>query len=279
MYILSNWHNIPEHINPVALMIGPVSVHWYGIMYAIAFYVVYSLVLYRIRTEKINYSKEVVTDFIFWGILGIMVGGRLGYVLFYNLPYFIQHPLNITSPLDYSNGFHYVGFFGMSYHGALLGFVLTIIIFCKKRAIDFWRFVDLFIPAIPLGYTFGRLGNFINGELYGRATTAPWGMYFPLDQLHQLRHPSQLYEAFFEGIFLFLLLWSIRRRSPYPGFLCGLYLIGYGLVRFSIEFFREPDPQLGFVLGPFTLGQIFCALMAISGFFILENRNKKCLVN
>jgi len=270
-----DWAYIPEHINPIAFAIGPVTVHWYGIMYAVAFSVVYTLVLYRIKTEKINYSKETVTDFIFWGILSIMVGGRLGYVLFYNLPYFIQHPINIATPLDYSNGFHYVGFFGMSYHGALLGFVLALVIFCKKRKIDFWRFVDLFVPIIPLGYTFGRLGNFINGELYGRVTTVPWGMYFPLDEMHQLRHPSQLYEAFFEGIFLFVILWSIRKKSPYNGFLCGIYLIGYGLVRFIIEFFREPDVQIGFVLGPFTLGQIFCMLMVISGIMILQSLQKK----
>jgi phosphatidylglycerol:prolipoprotein diacylglycerol transferase len=269
------WAHIPEHINPVAFAIGPVTVHWYGIMYAVAFSTVYCLVLYRIKTEKINYSKETVTDFIFWGILSILLGGRLGYVLFYNFGYFLQHPLNVVSPLDYySQEFHYVGFFGMSYHGALLGFVLALIIFCKKRTIDFWRFVDLFIPAIPLGYMLGRLGNFINGELYGRITTVPWGMYFPLDQLHQLRHPSQLYEAFFEGIILFLILWSIRKKSPYNGFLCGVYLIGYGLARFCIEFFREPDPQLGLVLGPFTLGQIFCAFMVLFGVIILENRKK-----
>jgi len=269
------WAHIPEHINPVAFTIGPISVHWYGVMYAVAFSIVYFLVLYRIKTEKINYSKETIDDFMCLGIIAILLGGRLGYILFYNLGYFIEHPLNIISPLDYARGFHYVGFFGMSYHGALLGFLFALIMFCRRRKIDLWRFSDLFIPAIPLGYTFGRLGNFINGELYGRITTVPWGMYFPLDPTQHLRHPSQLYEAFFEGVFLFFLLWNIRKMAPYNGFLCGLYLIGYGLARFFIEFFREPDPQLGFVLGPFTLGQIFCALMVISGFLILGNKKKK----
>ena len=269
------WAHIPEHINPVALTIGPMDVHWYGIMYAVAFSIVYSLVLYRIKTEKINYSQEMIGDFMIWAIIAILLGGRLGYVLFYNLGYFLRHPINIILPLDYSKGFHYVGFGGMSYHGALLGFVFALVVFCKGRSIDFWGFIDLFIPAIPLGYTFGRLGNFINGELYGRVTNVAWGMYFPLDPTHHLRHPSQLYEAFFEGIFLFLILWSIRKAAPYHGFLCGLYLMGYGGLRFVIEFFREPDPQLGFVLGPFTLGQIFCALMVISGMLILENRRRK----
>lgn len=272
-----DWAHIPEYINPVAFTIGPISVHWYGLMYAVAFSLVYFLVLHRIKTEKINYSKETVDDFMFLAIIAILLGGRLGYVLFYNLGFFMGHPLNIISPLDYSRGLHYVGFFGMSYHGALLGFLLALIMFCRRRKIDLWRFIDLFIPAIPLGYTFGRLGNFINGELYGRMTTVPWGMYFPLDSTHHLRHPSQLYEAFFEGIFLFLILWSIRKTALYRGFLCGLYLIGYGGLRFVIEFFREPDPQLGFVLGPFTLGQIFCALMVLSGAFILVHRKKKFL--
>jgi len=142
-------------------------------------------------------------------------------------------------------------------------------LFCYKYRINFWQLADLLSPAIPLGYTLGRLGNFINGELYGRTTTVPWAMYFPLDLTHQLRHPSQLYEAFFEGIFLFLILWSFRKTRIYDGFLFCLYLIGYGLVRFFIEFVREPDPQLGFIFGPFTMGQILCACMIFIGMFIM----------
>ena len=127
-------------------------------------------------------------------------------------------------------------------------------------------------PAIPLGYTFGRLGNFINGELYGRVTTVPWGMYFPLDPTHQLRHPSQLYEAFFEGILLFIILWSLRETKFFDGFLFSLYLIGYGLVRIFIEFVREPDSQLGFILGSFTMGQILCICMILGGILIMMRR-------
>ncbi len=153
----------------------------------------------------------------------------------------------------------------MSFHGGLIAVLLATLLFCRKQGIDFWRFADLFCPAIPLGYTFGRIGNFINGELYGRATDVPWGMFFPLDPAHLLRHPSQLYEAFFEGIVLFAVLWLIRKRSPFDGALFALFLIGYGSVRFFIEFFREPDAQLGFILGPFSMGQLLCLLMIAAG--------------
>jgi len=143
------------------------------------------------------------------------------------------------------------------------------LIFCSRRRINFWQIADLFVPAIPLGYTFGRIGNFINGELYGRATTVAWGMIFPLDPLQAVRHPSQLYEAFFEGLVLFAVLWTIRRRSPFDGFLLALYLMGYGLVRFFIEFYREPDAQVGFIWVSLTTGQALCLLMIAAGAVIM----------
>jgi phosphatidylglycerol:prolipoprotein diacylglycerol transferase len=157
----------------------------------------------------------------------------------------------------------------MSYHGGLIGVVMVFILFCRKHKINFWHFGDLFCPAIPLGYTFGRIGNFINGELWGRVTTMPWGMYFPLDSTHSLRHPSQLYEALFEGIVLFILLWLIRKKKLFDGFLIGIYIGGYGFVRFFIEFFREPDYQLGFVLGFMSMGQVLCLLMMAAGITVL----------
>jgi phosphatidylglycerol:prolipoprotein diacylglycerol transferase len=162
----------------------------------------------------------------------------------------------------------------MSYHGGAIGVAAASAYFCIRNKINFWRFADLFSPAIPLGYTFGRIGNFINGELYGRATTVPWGMYFPLDPTRQLRHPSQLYEAFLEGIVLFGLLWLIRKKTRFEGFLLGIYICGYGFVRFIIEFFREPDSQLGFVLGSLSMGQVLCLLMIAFGLAILFWRQK-----
>ncbi|HKJ66496.1 MAG TPA: prolipoprotein diacylglyceryl transferase [bacterium] len=259
------WQQIPYHMNPVIVSIGGFELRWYGTMYVIAFALTYLLVQYRVKQNETQYSQEVIEHFFVLAILGVLLGGRLGYVLFYNLGYYLRHPLEIILPLSFTNGVEFTGISGMSYHGGVIGVVLAFIYVSRKHQVNFFRFIDLVVPAIPLGYTFGRLGNFINGELFGRATSVPWGMYFPADPTGQLRHPSQLYEAFFEGIFLFIILWSIRNRSPYPGFLAGLYLIGYGVVRFFIEFYRQPDPHLGKVLWFFTTGQILCAAMIAGG--------------
>jgi len=273
--LISWWSHLPEHINPVALKIGPLQVHYYGLMYLAAFATVYLLILSRIKNEGIKFSKEVIGDYFFWVIIALLAGGRIGYVLFYNLSYYIKHPLEIILPFDINNGFRYTGLYGMSYHGALIGIIVASVIFCRKLKLDFWLLMDLLAPAVPLGYTFGRLGNFINGELYGRVTTVPWGMYFPLDPMHQLRHPSQLYEALFEGVFLFIILWSLCKKVKISGALFSFYLIGYGIVRFFLEFFRQPDQQLGFILGPFTMGQLLCFVMILSGIIILLMRISK----
>ncbi len=263
------WNHIPEHIKPTILTIGSFQLRYYGLMYIVAFAIVYYLVLYRVRTEKLGYSKDTINSYFIWAILGVVIGGRLGYILFYNFKYFIANPLEIVIPFDFSNGCHFTGISGMSYHGGVIGVILFSSLFCNKNKVNFWRLADLLCPAIPLGYTFGRLGNFINGELYGRVTDVPWGMYFPLDPTHQLRHPSQLYEAIFEGIFLFMLLWNLRKIKVFDGFFLSLYLIGYGFVRFFIEFVRQPDSQLGFILGPLTMGQILCIVMVLGGIFII----------
>lgn len=213
------WQHIPEHINPAFLEIGSFQLRYYGLMYLVAFSVVYLLVTHRIQDEKFEYSKETIQDYLVWAIAALLIGARLGYVLFYDLEYYAAHPLSIVFPFDISNGFRFVGISGLSYHGGLVGIILVSILFFRRHEINFWRFADLFCPAIPLGYTFGRIGNFLNGELYGRVTDVWWGMYFPLDQLHALRHPSQLYEAFFEGIFLFVILWNVRKKEYLKGFL------------------------------------------------------------
>ncbi len=262
--ILEFWNHMPEHIDPVLFQAGQFQVRYYGLMYVVAFSVVYMLVMFRIRHEKYEYSGELIQNYFMWAILGVIVGGRLGYVLFYNFSYYSTRPLEIILPFRLNGGFHYTGIGGMSYHGGLIAILLATIFFCRWNKISFWRFTDLLAAAIPLGYTFGRIGNFLNGELYGRITDVPWGMYFPLDMTGRLRHPSQLYEAFFEGIFLFVILWGIRKKNLFSGFLFSLYIAGYGLVRFFIEFVRQPDQQLGYVAGPFTMGQVLCLLM-ISG--------------
>ncbi len=230
---------------------------------------VYLLFAYRIKRREISLDTDTFLFYPAWAMIGVIVGGRIGYALFYNFSYYSSHPLEIILPFDFSNGFRFVGLSGMSYHGGLIGLVLVTIYFCHRYKINFWQFGDWLCTAAPLGYMFGRLGNFINGELWGRVTTAAWGMYFPLDKTQSLRHPSQLYEALFEGLFLFCVLWLTRKRNPFDGFMIGLYIFGYGLVRFIIEYFREPDAQLGFVLGFNTMGQILCTLMMLTGIVII----------
>lgn len=273
----AGWQNIPEHISPYLFTIGSFQLRYYSLMYLVAFFLTYILAIYRIKTEIFEYSSETVQDALIWGILGLIIGGRLGYAVFYNPIYYFRHPLEIFLPFEFSQGIRFVGISGMSYHGGAVGLLIAIFFYCRKQKIDLWRFIDLICPAVPLGYTFGRIGNFINGELYGRVTDVPWGMVFPLDSTHQVRHPSQLYEAFFEGIVLFAVLWFIRKKSPFDGFLLSVYLIGYGLVRFFIEFYREPDLHLGFIVGALSMGQLLCILMMGAGITVFMIRRTSAL--
>ncbi|MBN1828789.1 MAG: prolipoprotein diacylglyceryl transferase [Deltaproteobacteria bacterium] len=268
-HLISIWQELPRHIDPVALSIGPLSIKYYSLMYLVAFGITYVLVNRRLAREPFAISPKVLEDLFLWCIIGLLAGARVGYVLFYDPQHYLRRPLDVILPVRFDGGFRFTGISGMSYHGGLLGIIVVAIVFCRRNNLSFWDLADLFCPAIPLGYTFGRLGNFFNGELFGRATTVSWGMYFPLDSVNRLRHPSQLYEAFFEGLFLFAVLWSVRKFRPFPGFSFGLYLICYGTVRFVIEFTREPDSQLGFVAAFLTMGQILCLVMIAAGAVIL----------
>jgi phosphatidylglycerol:prolipoprotein diacylglycerol transferase len=269
------WQHLPENLSPVIFEIGPISLRYYGMMYVVAFAIVYFMVRYRLRTEdRFHLSGQQVNDLITAAIVGLILGARLGYVIFYNLSYYLSHPLEILLPFDFSNGIRFVGIAGMSYHGGLIGVILATFWYCRKARLSFWEISDLFIPVIPLGYTFGRLGNFINTELYGRATQNAIGMIFPNAPGAALRHPTQLYEAFFEGIFLFILLWSIRKTKLPVGGLFAIYLAGYGTVRFFIEFFREPDAHLGFIFLSLTMGQLLCAAMICCGALLYLYRAK-----
>ena len=260
------WQHLPSYTNPVILSVGTFALRWYGMMYIVAFAIVYLLTRYRLNKEKLSFEPAFIGDALTWAMVGVVLGGRLGYILFYGFSSFLSDPLGSITPWSSSpGGCHFSGISGMSYHGGVLGVIVALLAFTRSRKRAFFETVDLFIPAIPLGYMFGRIGNFINGELYGRITESAIGMYFPLAPTWELRHPSQLYEAFFEGVVLFILLWLVRTKSPSPGFLSAIYLIGYGFVRFFIEFFREPDVQLGFVLLNFSMGQILCFMMMIAG--------------
>jgi phosphatidylglycerol:prolipoprotein diacylglycerol transferase len=263
------WQHLPQHISPVIFQIGSFKLQYYGLMYLVAFAITYGLVLYRLKHEnRFHITRQQVNDLTTVIILGLMAGARLGYVVFYNPGYFLRHPLEIFLPFEFSNGITFTGISGMSYHGGLIGILIAAGIYAHKNGIRIGEIADLYIPSIPLGYTFGRLGNFINGELYGRITAAPIGMYFPLAPEKALRHPSQLYEAFFEGVFLFAVLWGIRQARAPRGAMLAFYLIGYGTVRFFIEFYREPDAHLGFVVGFFSMGQLLCAAMIAAGVFL-----------
>lgn len=264
------WQTLPSRLDPIIFTVGSFPVRWYGMMYIIAFGTVYLVTRYRIKREKLSYPPTFTGDALTWAIVGVLLGGRLGYLLFYSFPEFIANPLGSIIPFSFSGGScSFSGIAGMSYHGGAIGVIIAIWLFAKKHNEPFLKTIDLFTVSLPLGYTFGRLGNFINGELYGRVTDAAIGMYFPMAPGNALRHPSQLYEAFFEGIFLFIILWTLRKKAPYPGFLSGLYLLGYGFVRFFIEFYREPDAHLGFVFMQLSMGQLLCLAMIAGGIGVM----------
>ena len=265
------WQHLPSHMNPVIFHIGSFRLQYYGLMYLVAFGLTYALAAYRLKKEpRWEISKDQLQGVMTAMIIGLILGARLGYVLFYNLSYYLHHPLEIILPFDISNGFRFTGISGMSYHGGLIGTIVASWWYMHRHQLHFFKMADLLVPCIPAGYTFGRLGNFINGELWGRLTTSPIGMYFPNSPNPSLlRHPSQLYEALGEGIILFVILWSIRNRIRIPGAMLGLYLVGYGGVRFIIEFFRQPDQQLGFVFLFFSMGQLLCTAMIVGGLVFL----------
>jgi phosphatidylglycerol:prolipoprotein diacylglycerol transferase len=263
------WQNLPEHINPVFVKIGALEIRYYGIMYALAFVVCYSLVTRRVKKESFPYTNSLIQDYFIWAILASIIGGRIGYVLMYDLRYFMDNPLRIMFPFDFTDGFHFTGISGMSYHGGLIAIIAVSIVFCAKNKMNFWDAADLFCPVIPLGYMFGRIGNFLNQELFGRITNMPWGMYFANSPTRVLRHPSQVYEAFFEGLALFVILWTVRKKKIFKHRLLAVYLIGYAVTRFFIEFVREPDSQLGLIAASLTLGQVLCAGMFASGVMLL----------
>ncbi len=265
----NSWQHLPENIDPVIFEIGSFRLQYYGLMYIVAFTITYVLVAYRIKHEdRFQITLGQVKDLTVSMILGLVIGARLGYVIFYNLSYYMRQPLEIFLPFQFADGITFTGISGMSYHGGLLGLLLAGGLFARKHKLSFREGADLYAPVGPLGYTFGRLGNFINGELYGRVTDSPIGMYFPLAPGSERRHPSQLYEAFFEGIFLFVVLWTLRRKKLPTGALLAVYLMGYGVVRFFIEYFREPDTHLGFIFFSFTMGQILCSVMILGGILL-----------
>ena len=252
------------NINPIALKLGPLEIHWYGIMYVLAFIAVWVLGSRRAREPNSGWTEEELADAIFYGALGVIFGGRIGYILFYNLPYYLRHPLNM---LKVWQG-------GMSFHGGLLGVTLALYVFARKYHKRLLAVTDFIVPWVPIGLGAGRIGNFINQELWGRPTTLPWGMVFR-NAGNIPRQPSQLYEFTLEGVVLFIILWMYSRKPRAMGSVSALFLVLYGLFRFLVEFTREPDAQLGFIWGPFTMGQLLSVPMILGGIvlWVLVRKN------
>ena len=241
-------------IDPVIFRLGPLAVRWYGLMYLLGFAAGYFIIRHLCRLRNLPLAADRLADLLFYAVLGVILGGRLGYVLFYNLPFYLHHPLQIFAVWEG----------GMSFHGGLLGVVIAVLLFCLRNHLPILLTGDILVTAATIGLGLGRIGNFINGELYGRVTDVPWAMVFPAGGPLP-RHPSQLYEAFLEGPVLFLILWLLHRRRPPAGVVFFTFFLLYGLFRFSVEFFRQPDAQLGFLWGGATMGQILSLPMIILG--------------
>jgi phosphatidylglycerol---prolipoprotein diacylglyceryl transferase len=264
------------HINPEIVRIGPLALRWYGLMYAAGFAASYLLVRRQIRDmdrgpggkEQARRGAALPEDFLdslyTYLVLGLVIGARLGYVLFYDLATYLRNPAEILA----------VWHGGMSFHGGAIGTLLAGWLCCRKYHVDFWLAADLVVVTAPIGLGLGRLGNFINGELYGRVASVPWAMVFPGGGPLP-RHPSQLYEFGLEGVLLFAILWIAKDRRHAPGMMTALILMLYGLFRFLVEFFREPDAQLGFIAGPFTMGQVLSAVTFLAGFILYVIRRKE----
>ena len=246
--------------DPVALSLGPLKVHWYGLMYLLAFGGFLLLARRRVRHHGFaerGWERRDVEDLLFFGVLGVVLGGRLGYVLFYKPAYYAAHPLEALA----------VWQGGMAFHGGLLGVIIAMALFARRRQRPFLQVTDLIAPCVPLGLAFGRLGNFINGELWGRAAdpSLPWAMVFPQSGTLLPRHPSPLYQFLGEGLLLLALLWLYARRPRGLGQVSGAFLIGYGVLRFAAEYFREPDAFLGLLAANLSMGQWLCLPMIGAG--------------
>lgn len=248
------------NFDPVALQLGPLQVHWYGLMYLLGFWAVWWLALRRSRSPYAPFRAEQISDLLFYCVLGVILGGRLGYTLFYGLPGFLADPLSL---LRIWQG-------GMSFHGGLLGVAVAVALFARRQKLPFLHIGDLVAIVVPAGLMFGRIGNFINQELWGAPSDLPWAMLFPADPEQLPRHPTMLYEALLEGPVLLALLWWYGRRQRPLGALSGLFLLLYGSFRALVELLRLPDAHIGYLaFGWLTMGQLLCVPMLLMGGWLM----------
>ena len=246
-------------IDPVLVHVGPLAVHWYGIMYLVAFLSAWGIMHYRAHNNLLLWTDTEIADLLFYGACGVIIGGRLGYVLFYGLHQYMAHPLGILKLWDG----------GMSFHGGCIGVLLALLLFSFRFSKNYFDVTDFVAPAVPLGLAAGRVGNFINGELWGRVTDVPWAMVYPQVDAYP-RHPSVIYEFLLEGIVLFFILWFFSQKIKPRMAVSGCFLLCYGLFRIFIEFFREPDMQLGFLAEDWlTMGQLLSMPMVLGGLALL----------
>lgn len=252
----------PE-IDPIAFQVGPLPIRWYGLMYVFSFLACWGLMLHRTAEQREFWSKDRLSDLIFYIAIGAVLGGRFGYVFIYMPGQFVADPSVLLKTWEG----------GMSFHGGLIGVLIACWIFARKQPMPFLKLMDFIAPYVPIGLFFGRIGNFINGELWGRSSDVPWAMVFPLAGEYP-RHPSQLYEALGEGMLLFALLWWFSSKPRPAGHVSAGFLMAYGIIRFSLEFTRQPDIQLGFIAFDWlTMGQILSIPMLLLGAWLFTRRN------
>ncbi len=264
------WNNIYEKFDPVAFAIFSLPVHWYGIMYVLALLSALYIAKWYIKHDSVDLSDTQLDAYFIWAEVGVILGARVGYIIFYdsNPTYYLWAPWQIFNP--FRDG-EFVGISGLSYHGALIGFLIATYLYNRKYKVGFGKLMDIVAVSVPLAYIFGRIGNFLNQELVGKVTDVSWGIY--VDGI--LRHPSQLYEALLEGLLVFVVVWSYRKYKTFDGELILLYAALYSMARFTAEIWREPDQQLGYVLYSLSMGQVLSILMIVaSGVLWLFFRRK-----
>jgi len=255
------------HIDPVFLSIGPLHFRWYGLMYVLAFIATYFIIRSEVSRKRLPLTTDDIADLVFYGAMGVVLGGRLGYILFYNLSFYLANPLKLLAVWEG----------GMSFHGGFIGVLLAFTLYAHRKKLPFLTLIDMAGLCAPVGLGLGRIGNFINAELYGRPTDAAWGMVFPGgDGLR--RHPSQLYEAFLEGLVLFFIVRFVSRKTEVNGVVACTACAGYGLFRFIVEFFRQPDAQMGIFFGLFSMGQLLSLPMFILGSLMAVLLSRKKVV-